>query len=102
MHGWQSRLGAPVGAIDTRIASGDHSGMTTTIEIRNVPEALHQRLETRAALAGKSLSDYLLREISRLAAQPTPDELRARLRRRPKATVSVSPAEAVRAERLQR
>lgn len=66
---------------------------------RNVPDALHRRLKSRAALAGMSLSDYLLGEIRAVAERPTLDELRARLQSRPAASVSVSPAEAVRAER---
>ena len=69
------------------------------IQIRNVPEALHRRLKSRAALAGMSLSDYLLDEIRRVAERPTLDELRARLCSRTEATLSVPPAEAVRAER---
>ena len=69
------------------------------IQIRNVPEALHRRLKSRAALAGMSLSDYLLDEIRRVAERPTLDELRVRLRSRTETTLSVSPAEAVRAER---
>ena len=69
------------------------------MQIRNVPEALHRRLKSRAALAGMSLSDYLLDEIRQVAERPTLDELRARLHSRTEATLSVSPAEAVRAER---
>ena len=69
------------------------------IQIRNVPDALHRRLKSRAALAGMSLSDYLLGEIRQVAERPTLDELRARLQSRPEAVVPVSPAEAVRAER---
>ena len=38
-----------------------------TIQIRHVSDALHRRLKSRAALAGMSLSDYLLREIRQLA-----------------------------------
>jgi antitoxin FitA len=53
--------------------------MTATIQIRNVPDALHRRLKSRAALAGKSLSDYLLDEIRFAAERPMLDELRARL-----------------------
>ena len=37
--------------------------MPATVQIRNVPDALHRRLKARAALSGLSLSDYLLREI---------------------------------------
>ena len=73
--------------------------MGTMVQIRNVPEALHRRLKSRAALAGMSLSDYLLSEIRQVAERPTIDELRARLRDRAEMAPSVSPAEAVRAER---
>ncbi|MDQ0468552.1 FitA-like ribbon-helix-helix domain-containing protein [Labrys wisconsinensis] len=69
------------------------------IQIRNVPEALHRRLKARAALAGMSLSDYLLGEIHQVAEQPTIDELRARLHGRPETALSVPPAEALRTER---
>jgi plasmid stability protein len=73
--------------------------MTVMIQIRNVPETLHRQLKSRAALAGLSLSDYLLGEIGRAAERPTLDEVRARLDGRSAPTVSESPAEAVRAER---
>jgi antitoxin FitA len=73
--------------------------MSTMIQIRNVPDALHRRLKSRAALAGMSLSDYVLREIRFAAERPTLDELRARLERRARINPSVAPAPAVRAER---
>jgi plasmid stability protein len=73
--------------------------MGAMIQIRNVPEALHRQLKSRAALAGMSLSDYLLGEIRQVAERPTIDELRARLRSRAETAPSVPPAEAVRAER---
>ena len=73
--------------------------MTTMIQIRNVPDELHRRLKSRAALAGMSLSDYLLNEIRQVAERPTLDELRARLDRRTRVAPSVAPAEAIRAER---
>lgn len=73
--------------------------MSTMIQIRNVPDALHRRLKSRAALAGMSLSDYLLSEIRQVAERPTLDELRARLERRSGITPSVSPVQAIRAER---
>lgn len=69
------------------------------IQIRNVPNELHRRLKARAALAGMTLSDYLLKEIRAAAERPTLEELRARLERRPAVTPSVSPAQAVRTER---
>jgi hypothetical protein len=73
--------------------------MSTMIQIRNVPDALHRQLKSRAAMAGMSLSDYLLGEIRRVAERPTLDELRARLARRGRTTPSLAPAQAVRAER---
>ena len=73
--------------------------MPTMIQIRNVPNELHRRLKARAALAGMSLSDYLLSEIRQVAERPTVDELRARLAGRAPVKPSVSPARAVRAER---
>jgi antitoxin FitA len=76
--------------------------MTAMIQIRNVPDALHRQLKSRAALAGMSLSDYLLSEIRQVAERPTLDELRARLKRRAGITPSVAPAQAVRAERDRR
>ena len=73
--------------------------MPGMIQFRNVPDALHRKLKSRAALAGMSLSEYLLSEIREVAERPTIEELRERLRRRPPMTPSVSPAQAVRAER---
>jgi hypothetical protein len=64
-----------------------------------VPDALHRRLKSRAALAGMSLSDYLLSEIRQVAARPTLDELRARLEQRPRVAPTVKPAQAVSLER---
>jgi plasmid stability protein len=69
------------------------------IQIRNVPDALHRRLKSRAALAGMSLSDYLLSEIREIAERPTLEELRARLEHRSRVTPSIAAADAVRAER---
>jgi plasmid stability protein len=69
------------------------------IQIRNVPDALHRRLKARAAMAGMSLSDYLLSEIRDVAERPTIEELRARLHQRSRVTPTVSPADAIRAER---
>ena len=76
--------------------------MGVMVQIRNVPEALHRQLKSRAALAGMSLSDYLLSEIRQAAERPTIDELRARLRSQTETALSVPPAEAIRAERDRR
>jgi plasmid stability protein len=48
---------------------------TKMIQIRHVPEDVHARLKARAAAAGMSLSDFLLREITALALRPTWQEI---------------------------
>jgi plasmid stability protein len=73
--------------------------MPTMIQLRHVPDDLHRKLKARAALAGMSLSDYLLREIRDIADRPTVAELRARLAGRAPVRPRLSPAKAVRAER---
>jgi hypothetical protein len=69
------------------------------IQLRNVPESLHRTLKSRAAMAGMSLSDYLLAEIRRVAERPTITELRDRLERRIPVNSRVSAVDAVREER---
>jgi plasmid stability protein len=76
--------------------------MSAMIQIRNVPDALHRRLKARAAMAGMSLSDYLLGEIREVAERPTLEELRARLDHRAPVKLSVSPSQMIRAERDKR
>ena len=52
------------------------------IQVRNVPQDLHRELKARAARAGMSLSDYLLKEIERVAARPPIEEILERARQR--------------------
>lgn len=73
--------------------------MSRMIQVRNVPDNLHRTLKAQAALAGMSLSDFLLAEIRRVAERPTLAELRERVRRRSRLVASVSAAEAIRRER---
>lgn len=70
--------------------------MSKMIQIRNVPDALHRKLKSRAAIAGKSLSDYLLAEMVRYAALPTREELLARLHSRAPVKLSVPAADIIR------
>lgn len=60
------------------------------IQIRNVPEDVHRTLKARAAAEGTSLSDYILRELTRGARAPTPQELDARIRERRAAGVTTA------------
>lgn len=73
--------------------------MAKMIQIRHVPDALHKRLKSRAAMSGMTLSDYLRQELGRIADQLSYDEVRARLAVLPPLQVRETPAEAVRAER---
>lgn len=73
--------------------------MSKMIQLRNVPDHLHRKLKARAAMEGRSLSDYLLEEIRRAADRPTLAEMAERLQHREKTNPSPSPEEAVRAER---
>lgn len=73
--------------------------MSTMIQIRHVPDPLHRKLKARAALEGKSLSDYLLREIRRVAERPTMQEIMERLARLSPVNPRVPPAQVIRDER---
>ena len=73
--------------------------MTKMVQIRNVPDDLHRRLKSRAATAGMSLSDYLLRELDHVASRPTWDEIEARLKQRVPIEPSEPVADLIRAER---
>jgi plasmid stability protein len=76
--------------------------MASMIQIRNVPEDLHRRIKARAATAGMSMSEYLLRELRRIIERPTRDELLARIARRSRVSVHPEPAEVIREERERR
>jgi plasmid stability protein len=69
------------------------------IQIRNVPDSLHRRLKSRAAMEGMSLSDYLRAQIQAVADRPTLEEMMQRLESRSTVSVSESPTEALRKER---
>jgi len=60
------------------------------IQLGNVPDALHRGLKARAAMAGMSLSDYLLAEI------------RERLHRRRPVSSEIEAARLLREERQAR
>lgn len=60
------------------------------IQIRNVPEDVHRTLKVRAAAEGTSLSEYVLRQVTRVALTPTPEELDERIRERGPAGVTTA------------
>jgi antitoxin FitA len=73
--------------------------MSKMIQLRNVPDALHRTLKARAAMAGMSLSDYLLVEIKEIAERPTLAEFRERLHKRKPVAVPLDTAGLVQEER---
>ena len=76
--------------------------MAKMLQIRNVPEDVHRRLKSRAALAGTSMSDYVLREIKQSLEKPTRDELFARIAQLPPIELAPPPSEVLRQERERR
>ena len=50
------------------------------IQIRDVPESVHSVLKSRAAREGMSLSDFIKRELERVAERPTMREWLERTR----------------------
>jgi antitoxin FitA len=76
--------------------------MSVMVQIRNVPDEVHRQLKARAALAGMSISEYLLREIERSLERHTREELLARLRSRERVEPREMVAAAVAAERESR
>ena len=73
--------------------------MSKMIQLRNVPDSLHRSLKARAAMAGMSLSEYLLAEIREVAERPTVSELRERLERRERVSVPRPAAAVIREQR---
>jgi plasmid stability protein len=73
--------------------------MARMIQLRNVPDTLHRILKIRAAMAGTSLSDYVLMELRQICERPTLSELRERLHRRASVKLSPSAAQVIRSQR---
>jgi antitoxin FitA len=73
--------------------------MSKMIQLRNVPDTLHRILKARAAMAGMSLSDYLLSEIREIAERPTLAELRDRLHKRKPVAIELDTVRLLQEER---
>lgn len=58
------------------------------IQIRHVSDEVHRTLKARAAREGMSLSDYLKRELERIAERPTMAEVLGRMRAREPSSVT--------------
>lgn len=73
--------------------------MSKMVQIRNMPDSTHRILKSRAAMAGMSLSDYLLRELTKITKRPTMEELIARMQKREPVSVDLNSAELIREDR---
>jgi plasmid stability protein len=73
--------------------------MNKHLQIREIPEATHRALKSRAAAEGLSMSDYLKRLIDRDLKRPSWDEIEARMKAMQAVTLEETAAEAVRRER---
>ncbi len=56
--------------------------MPRSVQIRDVPDDVHSVLRARAAAAGASLSEYLLRELITVADRPEVSDVLRRARER--------------------
>jgi len=68
------------------------------LQVRNMPDEMHRLLKARAAMAGVSMSDYVLRELQRALERPERAELLRRLGEQPR-TLTSSPTDLIREER---
>ena len=66
------------------------------IQVRDVPEKLHGTLKARAAREGMSLSDFLKKELTRIAERPTMAEWLERSRDAKSIRTGRSPAQVIR------
>lgn len=76
--------------------------MSTMIQIADVPDDLHRRLEARATATGLSVPDFVLRELKKSLARPSREEILDRLARLPSLKLQPSPADILREERDRR
>lgn len=79
------------------------NGSMPNIQIKDVPSEVHTVLRLRAALAGQSLQEYLLAQLTQAASQPTLDEVLARIEHRSGGSLTEEAAvEAIRGDRDRR
>ena len=70
--------------------------MSKMIQIRNVPDEVHKALKVRAAKEGMSLSDFLRREVTKVAEKPSLAEIIERIRRREPVELDEDPVVTIR------
>ena len=76
--------------------------MSKMIQVRDVPESVHGTLKSRAAREGMSLSDFIKRELERVAERPTMQEWLERTRQAKPIPAKRSAAQVIREMRDER
>jgi plasmid stability protein len=76
--------------------------MPVMIQIRHVPDEVHRQIKARAASAGMSMSDYLLRLITRSVGRLTLEEFGALLDTREPVELKESVVDILREQREER
>ena len=62
------------------------------VQVRDVPDDVHETLVRRAELAGQSLQQFLSAQLALIAATPTIDEVLDRIEHRPMGRLSAKSA----------
>ena len=79
-------------ACGRRLSTDDSSCMYNAcmpnVQIREVPEEVHNELVRRAELAGQSLQQYLSAQLASMVSTPTVDDMIARIEHRSKGRLS--------------
>jgi len=60
------------------------------VQVRDVPDEVHEALVRRAEQAGQSLQQFLAAQLVEIAATPTVKEILDRIERRPKGALSAA------------
>ena len=80
-----------------------YNACMVNVQVRDVPEEVHEALVRRADLAGQSLQQYLAAQLAAIAQTPTLDEMIDRIERHSKGQLSRQDAlDGVAAERARR
>jgi hypothetical protein len=83
-----SRLFACGRRLSTDDSSCMYNACMPNVQIREVPEDVHNELVRRAELAGQSLQQYLSTQLAAMVATPTIDDMITRIEHRPKGRLS--------------
>lgn len=76
--------------------------MGVMVQIRDIPDHVHSRLKSQAAIEGLSLSEFLLRKAREHAEKPTMEEWIAVLKTREPVNLTVDVVEIIREMREER